>query len=362
MGHSEDVGHRCEQGRRRGRQWSRRAGCRHGIGDKPGVHGVQPGKLKYRSRVGKCPVWFRQRVASSRHAGEWRDAVTVRGRSATRTVVTRSPYASTMRRDARLLKGKALASLRRCARAFNDFDDDGRVTAVLLHLQHAFEMLLKAGLVEKKVRVLDKTKGRSIGFDRCVRLGAEHLRLSGSQCGLLRTVDALRDDEQHYFGNLSEGLLYTHVRASFTLFGDLLDDIFAEKLADHLPTRVLPISTDPPADVEVLIDGQYRQAKKLLQPGKRRRADARAFIRGLLAMEAHVAEDVLVTEKDVNRVERAIKSGKELSEVFPRLESVGTVVEGAGVELTVRFSKRRGDSGALRARRRPERGGGRSGD
>jgi hypothetical protein len=170
----------------------------------------------------------------------------------------------------------------------------------------------------------------------------QHLRLSESQSGLLRTIDALRDDEQHYFGNLSEGLLYTHVRAGFTLFADLLDDVFNEKLADHLPTRVLPISTDPPAEIDVLIDEQYRQAKELLRPGRRRRADARAFIRGLLAMEAHVAEDVLVTEKDVNRVERAIKSGKQLSEVFPRLESVGTVVEGAGVELTVRFSKREG--------------------
>jgi hypothetical protein len=216
------------------------------------------------------------------------------------------------------------------------------VTTVLLHLQHAFEMLLKAGLVEKRVRVLDRNKGRSIGFDKCVRLGSEHLRLSETQCGLLRTIDALRDDEQHYFGNLSEGLLYTHVRAGFTLFTDLLEDAFSEKLAEHLPTRVLPISTDPPAEIDVLINEQYRQAKELLQSGRRRRADARAFIRGLLAMEAHVAEDVLVTEKDVNRVERAIKSGKKLREVFPRLESVGTVVEGVGVELTVRFSKREG--------------------
>ncbi len=175
-----------------------------------------------------------------------------------------------------------------------------------------------------------------------MRLGTEHLRLSESQCGLLRTIDVLRDDEQHYFGDLSEGLLYTHVRASFTLFADLLDDVFGDTLADHLPTRVLPISTDPPADIDVLIGEQYEQAKALLEPGRRRRAEARASIRALLAMEAHVAEDVLVTEKDVSRVERAIKSGRELNEVFPRLESVGTIVEGAGVELTVRFAKREG--------------------
>jgi len=245
-------------------------------------------------------------------------------------------------RDARLLKGKALASLRRSARAFNDFDDDGRTTTVLLHLQHAFEMLLKAGLVEKKVRVFDKTKGRAISFDKCVRLGSEHLRLSEEQCGLLRAVDALRDDEQHYFGQLNEGLLYMHVRAGVTLFTDLLENIFGERLADHLPTRVLPISTDPPAELDVLIGEQYQQIKRLLRPGRRRRAEARAQIRALLAMEAHVAEDVLVTEKDVNRVERAIKADQPLRDVFPRLEGVGAAVEGTGVNVTVRFSKKEG--------------------
>jgi hypothetical protein len=62
----------------------------------------------------------------------------------------------------------------------------------------------------------------------------------------------------------------------------------------------------------------------------------------MLAMEAHVAEDVLVTEKDVNRVERAIKAGKPRSEVFPRLVSFGATVEGTGVTVTVRFSKKEG--------------------
>lgn len=33
--------------------------------------------------------------------------------------------------------------------AFNGLDDDARVTRVLLHLQHSFEMLLKAALLAK---------------------------------------------------------------------------------------------------------------------------------------------------------------------------------------------------------------------
>jgi hypothetical protein len=140
-----------------------------------------------------------------------------------------------MQRDARLLKGKAVASLRRCARAFNDFDDDGRFSTVLLHLQHAFEMLLKAALVEKKVRVFDKRQGRSIGFEKCVSVGGERLKLNAEQLGLLRAIDALRDDEQHYLGELNEGLLYLHVRAGVTLFGDILSGNSAKTLRTIFP-------------------------------------------------------------------------------------------------------------------------------
>jgi hypothetical protein len=63
-----------------------------------------------------------------------------------------------LRREARKLKAKALCSLRRAVTAFNAWDEDGRVTAVLLHLQHAAEMLLKAILVQKGVKVFDPGK------------------------------------------------------------------------------------------------------------------------------------------------------------------------------------------------------------
>src|SRR5204863_8007104 len=78
------------------------------------------------------------------------------------------------------------------------------------------------------------------------------------------------------------------------------------------------------------------------EPGRRRRTEARSQIRAMLAMEAHVAADVLVSEKDVNRVGRAIKVGKPRDEVFPRLRSLGTSTEGSGLTVTVRFSKKEG--------------------
>ncbi len=65
-----------------------------------------------------------------------------------------------MRSTAKMLQGKALSSMRTAMTAFNSPRDDGRPTVVLLHLQHAFEMLLKAALVQGRAKVFDK-KGSS---------------------------------------------------------------------------------------------------------------------------------------------------------------------------------------------------------
>jgi len=53
-----------------------------------------------------------------------------------------------MKRLSKVLHGKAIQSMRSAVTAFNSPQDQGRSTAVLLLLQHSFEMLLKAILVE----------------------------------------------------------------------------------------------------------------------------------------------------------------------------------------------------------------------
>jgi hypothetical protein len=245
-----------------------------------------------------------------------------------------------LRREARLLKAKAVSSLRNAVRAFNDVDDVGRTTTVLLHLQHAFEMLLKAGLVQRRVSVFDNKLGRAESFERCVRLSREHLELSDDEARTLRAIDALRDDEQHWLTSLTEGLLYAHCRAAITLFDDLLTRVFDERLADHLPHRVMPVSAEPPRAIQLLIDEDFAQIRQLLEPGRRQRPDARARIRSLLAMEAHVDdEEVIVSKKDVDRVERAIKKGGEREQIFPKLNEIGSEISGEGMQVTVRFVK-----------------------
>jgi hypothetical protein len=246
-----------------------------------------------------------------------------------------------MRATAKALHGKALSSMRTAMTAFNSPHDDGRATVVLLHLQHAFEMLLKAALVQGRVKVFDKKTGRSIGFESAVNQSCQlgSLKLTQSEAGTLRAIDALRDDEQHWFNDVSEGLLYLHARASVTLFDDLLFRAFKQRLADHLPVRVLPVSTEAPQDILALVDSEYGNIAELLKPGRRARGDARAKIRTLLALEAHVAEDTRVSDTDVNRVEKGIKAGKTRQLVFPKLSPLSAEISGEGLTVKVKIVK-----------------------
>lgn len=249
-----------------------------------------------------------------------------------------------LRASARILKKKAVSSFKRSITAFNSVNDDGRVTTVLLHAQHSFEMLLKAALNQKQVNVFDKATGRSIGFEAVLRQCAQTagIKLTDEESGTLRAIDALRDDEQHWYNDVDEALLYVHLRAAVTLFDDLLQRVFREHLADHLPRRILPVSTEPPQDFQVLVDREYTRIAELLKPGRRMGAEARARIRTLLAMEAYTDSDSKVSDKDVTRVESGIREGKKRAQVFPRLGNVGASISGDGLEVQVRFVKQQG--------------------
>jgi hypothetical protein len=247
------------------------------------------------------------------------------------------------KRDARTLKGKSLASLRRAISIFNSHEEDGRATSVLLHLQHAGEMLIKAALVQRGQKIFDKSTHKSKGFGRCLNISEEYLQCTKDEVGAFRTIDVLRDTEQHWFALVPEEILYLESRAFVTAFDTILHRTFAEHLSEHLPERVLPISTLPlPRDMSTLFSSKYEQVKILLRPGKRQRDEARGLIRTLLAMEAHVVDEVEVNETDVSRVEKAVKSNREWSVAFPRLAQIVTQFEGDGLAVVVRISKSEG--------------------
>jgi hypothetical protein len=246
-----------------------------------------------------------------------------------------------VRATAKTLHGKALSSMLTAMTAFNSPHDDGRPTVVLLHLQHAFEMLLKAALVQGGARVFDKKSGRSIGFEAAINQSSQlaGFKLTHNESGTLRAIDALRDDEQHWFNDVSEGLLYLHAGAAVTLFDELLFRAFRQRLADRLPNRVLPVSTEAPQDILALVDSEYANIAELLKPGRRARGEARAKIRTLLALEAHVDEDTKVSDSDVNRVEKGIKAGKTRQQVFPKLNPLSAEISGEGLTVKVKIVK-----------------------
>lgn len=248
-----------------------------------------------------------------------------------------------LRNEARRLNAKAIDSITTAVTAFNSPHENGRLTSVLLHLQHSFEMLLKAGLVQHGVRVMG-SDGRSIGFERCLHEAGTHeaIKLTAEEAGTLRAIDALRDDEQHWYSVVDEGLLYLHARAAVTLFDDLLARIFQQRLGDYLPVRVLPIGTEPPQDFHTLIQREYENIASLLRPGRRARAEAEGRIRALLAMESHTDPDSMVSTTDVRRVVRGIQEGKPSEQIFPKLTQVGAALQGEGLTVEVRFVKKEG--------------------
>lgn len=246
-----------------------------------------------------------------------------------------------LRREAKTLKRKALCSLRRGLTAFNSYDEDGRVTTVLLHLQHACEMLLKGALIQTRVGIFDKT-GRSYGFEKCVNLAKIHCELTDGEAGVMRAVDSLRDAEQHWIVVTEEDVLYLHARGLVTAFDDVLKRVFDDDLSSHLPVRVLPVSTEPPGNVDFLVDREFHKIAELVAPGRRARDDARGRIRTLLAMESHVVDEVAVSERDITRIENAIRAGKSRGDIFPRLSTLATETSGDGIQVKVHFTKRQG--------------------
>jgi hypothetical protein len=156
--------------------------------------------------------------------------------------VAKGPATVKLRREAKTLKHKALCSLRRGLTAFNSYDEHGRLTTVLLHLQHACEMLLKAALIQKRIHIFDKA-GRAYGFEKCVNLAKAHCGLTDGEAGIMRAIDSLRDAEQHWIIVTEEDVLYVHTRGLVTAIDEVLKRVFNDDLTSHLPARVLPIST-----------------------------------------------------------------------------------------------------------------------
>ncbi|OFW16194.1 MAG: hypothetical protein A3H27_15260 [Acidobacteria bacterium RIFCSPLOWO2_02_FULL_59_13] len=251
-----------------------------------------------------------------------------------------------MKREARLLIDKAGDSLLLSVEFFNRPHDRGRVSSSLILLDHAFEMLLKASILHRGGRIREKRAKETIGFDTSVRRGLTDGKikfLSEEQALLLQTINGLRDAAQHHLLDISEGQLYLHAQSGVTLFRDLMRSVFGKDIREHLPSRVLPVSTSPPTDLATLFDTEVEEVRKLLRPGRRRRIEAEARLLPLAILnDAIRGEKGQPSASDLRRIGKELRAGKTWQEMFPGASAIEITADGSGPALSLRLSKKEG--------------------
>jgi hypothetical protein len=251
-----------------------------------------------------------------------------------------------MKREVRLLKGKAVASLTLSIEHFNRPWDMGRGDAVLILLDHSFEMLLKASILHRGGRIREPREKNTIGFDACVRrsLSTPGVQfLSDEQALVLQAINGLRDAAQHHLVDLSEAQLYLHAQGGVTLFRDVLASVFREKLTDLLPERVLPISTRAITDPMVMFEEEVDEVRQLLAPGSRRTAEAHAKLRGLAIVDGAIRGELLQPgDGDLRRLAASVQAGAKLDQLFQGISSVKFVTDGSGPTVSLRITKNEG--------------------
>ena len=246
-----------------------------------------------------------------------------------------------LRRDTRRFKRRAVNSLLLAIEMFNRPHEVGRTEAVLILLQHAFEMILKATIYEKRGTICESRVSISFGFDRCLGIARSDLRiLNEEQAQTLSILDGLRDCAAHNLIDLTEQALYVHTQAAVTLFDQVLGSAFGEHLANYLPSRILPISTNPPQDMLTFLDGEFTQIRELLRPGKRRQSEARGRLRHLMIMDSNLSREARQpTEREINAIIRRVRNGDTWQTIFPGVAGVRLDTQHQGPIVSIRFTR-----------------------
>ena len=251
-----------------------------------------------------------------------------------------------MKREAAFLLKKATDSLILAIEHFNRPIDRGRVSAVLILLDHAFEMLLKAAILHRGGRIREARKRETIGFDSCVRKGVSDSSiryLTEEQAITLQTINGLRDAAQHHLIDISEQQLYIHAQSGVTLFGDILQQVFKQTLLDLLPARVLPISTFAPTEIDMLFESEIKEVAKLLKPGRRRRTEALARIRPLAILDATIrGEKLQPSDRELANVATDVLKNKSWDQIFLGAASISFSLEHDGPNISLRIVKKEG--------------------
>lgn len=251
-----------------------------------------------------------------------------------------------MKKEARLLKSKAINSLILSIEHFNSPFDIGRIETTLILMDHAFEMLLKSAILHKGGSIRKTGDPQTIGFDACLRTGLSDGTvkfLDKEDVIAIQTINTLRDAAQHHLLDISEQHLYIQAQLGLSMFRRIHKNVFNEELYDVLPKRVLPLSTQPPIDINLLYENEVGEIKGLLQPGKRKNTEAISKLRSLAITEGAIqGNKVQPTNRELGKLADAIKQDKKWGDIFPGVASIQLTAKGYGPSIDLRFTKNEG--------------------
>ena len=251
-----------------------------------------------------------------------------------------------MRKEAKHLYQKAIDSLTLSIELFNRPNDCGRTHGVLIFLDHSFEMLLKASIIEKDGKIKEKGAKETIGFSACCRKGfsdASIKFLNETEVLILQTINGLRDAAQHYTLEMSEQYLYFQAQAGLTLFRDIVKRVFNVDLKTELPVRVLPLSTTPPMDIQAFFSTEVSDIKKLLAPKSRKKLEATEKLRALAIMENSIqGNESQPSDTELKTLQTKLIKGSTWNQIFPSVSTLSFTQKGYGPSLDLRITKSEG--------------------
>lgn len=253
-----------------------------------------------------------------------------------------------MKKEVRTLHGKAVDSLVLGVDHFNRAWDRGRVEAVLIMLDRAFELLLKAIIVHRNGAIRDRKKTEiTIGFDACLRkcLSDTDLRcLSEDDAVALQNLNSLRDAAQHYMIEVSEEQLYIYAQAGVSLFARLTKDVLDLPLRAEIPHRILPVCAKPTADLGIVFDTEFADIKGMVAPGSRKRLDARAKLRSMAVLQSSLdGKKSQASDGELDRILKRINAGEGWRTIFPGVATLAIEPDADGPGLALKITRNAGE-------------------
>jgi hypothetical protein len=245
----------------------------------------------------------------------------------------------------KMYKEKAEDSLILVTEFFNRPYETGRLSSVIIHLNHSIEMLLKSTLLRHDYDIR-KDNGHTIDLSKCIRVlhGGTNDDpsldfLSEDEKTTLNEIAGHRNEAMHGNTVISEQLLYAYTRSGLTIFESILSEEFDESLDDHLPNRVLPISGAPLKHLDIIYEEEKEKIQELLDQGARDAARAKARAIEISNRTQQGDDDDTPTDDELDDILDRIDTGDDFDNIFPGVSNLQFDVEGQGPTIKLKFTQ-----------------------